>query len=89
MNEQKEKTQASHILWSVGTIVSALAVIILAALRMTEALPSADAWYLPALGLMEACQAGQHWHTRRTIAYVSLGVSIFIFVCSALVLFVL
>ena len=81
----KERSLTNKVI-TVVSILSSIAVIVLAALQMTGAWESAINFCVPMMGMTMLCQAFLQWGTGKTVAYVNLGAAIFAFLCTAAVL---
>ena len=71
---------------AVVSIVSGVAVIALAAVQLLDVWEGAINIYMPLLGVINLCNAVTEWQRSRRRAYMTLGVAVFIFICSAIVL---
>ena len=78
----------SHKIVTVISILSSLAVIVLAILQIFGIWPTAGNIYLPLMGITMLCQAHILWNTSRKVAYFSIGTAVFIFLC-AIAVFIL
>lgn len=69
-------------------IVSSLSVIVFALLTIFDVWDKAINVCLPSMAVMSACQGYVQWKSSRAVAYLNIGVSVFILACSVVVFFV-
>ncbi|MBQ2988423.1 MAG: hypothetical protein IJD59_04890 [Clostridia bacterium] len=72
----------SHKIVTAISILSSLAVIVLAVLQLCGIWQTAGKIYVPLMGVTMLCQAYNLWNTSRKVAYFSIGTAIFIFLCA-------
>ena len=72
---------------SVISIAASISVLVLAILQIFEVWDEAVNIFVPLLGVVELCQAYMYRKTDRKIAYFSLGIAIFIFICAVIIFF--
>ncbi len=82
--EKSKRAPLQNAVTVIGILVS-VAVIVLAGLQLADVWTGAVNLLVPLLGLNLLCQAYTQWNAHRKTAYFSLGVAIFIFVCSIVV----
>lgn len=86
----KSKWKDMPLLHKVVTIASmliSLAVIILAILQIFDIWTQAVNVLVPLTGVTMLCQAYTQWNISRKVAYFSIGVAVFVFVCAITVFF--
>lgn len=81
MKENWKKIPLPHKIVSTISILTSLAVIVLAVLQIFGILP-AGRIYIPLMGVTMLCQAYLLWNTSRKVAYYSIGTAVFIFICA-------
>ncbi len=86
MQQEKSKRPPLQNAVTVFGILLSVAIIVLAGLQLTDVWTDATNLLVPLLGLNLLCQAYTQWNVHRKTAYFSLGVAIFIFICSIVVL---
>ena len=80
MKENWKKIPLPHKIVSTISILTSLAVIVLAVLQIFGILQTAI--YIPLMGVTMLCQAYLLWNTSRKVAYYSIGTAVFIFICT-------
>ena len=82
MKENWKKIPLPHKIVSTISILTSLAVIVLAVLQIFGILQTAGRIYVPLMGVTMLCQAYLLWNTSRKVAYYSIGTAVFIFICA-------
>ena len=83
-----KEVSALHKVVFVISIISSLAVIVLAVLQIFDIWNQAINISMPLMGVTMLCQAYMQWNNSRKVAYFSLGTAAFIFVCAIVVFFI-
>ncbi|MBO5967995.1 MAG: hypothetical protein J6S14_05800 [Clostridia bacterium] len=83
-----KEVSALHKFVFVISIISSLAVVVLAVLQIFDIWNQAINISMPLMGVTMLCQAYMQWNNSRKVAYFSLGVAAFIFVCAIVVFFI-
>ena len=83
----KERSLTNRIV-TVVSILSSLAVIVLAILQMTGTWELAINLCVPMMGTTMLCQACLQWKASKAVAYANLGAAIIAFLCTAAVLLI-
>lgn len=83
-----KEVSALHKVVFVISIISSLAVVVLAVLQIFDIWNQAINISMPLMGVTMLCQAYMQWNNSRKVAYFSLGVAAFIFVCAIVVFFI-
>lgn len=86
----KSKWKDMPLLHKVVTIASmliSLAVIVLAILQIFDIWTQAINVLVPLTGVTMLCQAYTQWNISRKVAYFSIGVAVFVFICAIAVFF--
>ena len=83
MKTNEKDTSLARKTVSVISIVSSIAVLVLAIMQIFDIWSEAAKLYVPMLAVIMLCKAYTEWHKERKIAYITLGVAIFIFACAA------
>lgn len=86
----KSKWKDMPLLHKVVTIASmliSLAVIVLAILQIFDIWTQAVNVLVPLTGVTMLCQAYTQWNISRKVAYFSIGVAVFVFICAIAVFF--
>lgn len=81
----KSKWKDMPLLHKVVTIASmliSLAVIVLAILQIFDIWTQAVNILVPLTGVTMLCQAYTQWNISRKVAYFSIGVAVFVFICA-------
>lgn len=78
----------SHKVVTVISILASLYVIVLAILQMFDVWTQAINLCVPMMGITMLCQAYMQWNNSRKVAWFSIGVAAFIFVCAIVVFYV-
>ena len=84
----KSKWKDMPLLHKVVTIASmliSLAVIVLAILQIFDIWTQAVNVLVPLTGVTMLCQAYTQWNISRKVAYFSIGVAVFVFICATAV----
>lgn len=88
MKTNRKDTTLTYKIVNVISIVSSIAVLTLAIMQIFDIWAQAANLYVPMLGVVMLCKAYTEWHKDRKIAYISLGVAVFVFAC-AIAIFIL
>lgn len=83
-----KEVSALHKVVFVISIISSLAVVVWAVLQIFDIWNQAINISMPLMGVTMLCQAYMQWNNSRKVAYFSLGVAAFIFVCAIVVFFI-
>ena len=83
-----KELSALHKIIAVISIIASLAVVVLAILQIFDIWNQAINISMPLMGVTMLCQAYMQWNNSRKVAYFSLGVAAFIFVCAIVVFFI-
>ena len=83
-----KEVSALHKVVFVISIIASLAVVVLAVLQIFDIWNQAINISMPLMGVTMLCQAYMQWNNSRKVAYFSLGVAAFIFVCAIVVFFI-
>ena len=83
-----KESPLSHKVVTVISILASLYVIVLAILQMFDVWTQAINLCVPMMGITMLCQAYMQWNNSRKVAWFSIGVAAFIFVCAIVVFYV-
>ena len=83
-----KEVSALHKVVFVISIISSLAVVVWAVLQIFDIWNQAINISMPLMGVTMLCQAYMQWNNSRKVAYFSLCVAAFIFVCAIVVFFI-
>lgn len=76
-----------HKVVMIASMLISLAVIVLAILQIFDIWTRAVNVVVPLTGVTMLCQAYTQWNISRKVAYFSIGVAIFVFICAIAVFF--
>lgn len=76
-----------HKVVTIASILISLAVIILSILQIFDIWTQAVNVLVPLTGVTMLCQAYTQWNISRKVAYFSIGVAVFVFICAIAVFF--
>lgn len=86
MEANRKEASALRKIVAVISILAGLSVVLLAILQIFDVWTRAINLCVPMMGVTMLCQAYTQWNSSRKVAWFSIGVSAFIFVCAAVVL---
>lgn len=78
----------SYRMVAIICIVVSIMAVTFAVLQICEIVDQEINIVVPLLGVTMLCQAYLQWETNRKIAYLNIGVAIFVFICSVAVFFI-
>ncbi len=82
MKTNRKDASLTYKIVNLISIVSSIAVLVLAIMQIFDIWSQSANLYVPMLGVVMLCKAYTEWHKDRKIAYISLGVAIFVFACA-------
>ena len=82
MKEKWKNVPLPQKVVAVISVLTSLAVVVLAVLQICGILQTAGNIYVPLMGITMLCQAYLMWNTSRKVAYFSIGTAVFIFICA-------
>ena len=71
---------------TVVLIIASLSCVVLALLYMLDIWQQAFGFLLPTIGVVNLCMSYIQWNTSRKLAVFSIGVAVFAFICSIIIL---